>query len=77
MLDAKGVMNKKVKAVYLTQNNMVSEIETLRKKQFEENNIYKAPAKLDPNKSMRQLSITQKSLQSFNTLFAIGNIRKD
>ena len=46
-------------AVSLTQNNMHSEIALLRRKQMTvEEQVQKAPAKLDPNTSLRRLSIT-------------------
>ena len=65
-------------AVSLTQNNMHSEIALLRRKQMTvEEQVQKAPAKLDPNTSLRRLSITDKNLASYNALFALGNIRQD
>ena len=46
-------------AFSLTQNNMSSEIAQFRKKQMTmQDKVGKAPAKLDPNSSMRRLSIT-------------------
>lgn len=45
--------------VSLTQNNMSSEVERFRKKQMTlAKQIHKAPAKIDPNSSLRRLSIT-------------------
>ena len=58
---------------------MKSEVEEFRRKQLElaRGNIQKAPAKQDPNSSLRRLSITSQNLQSYNQLFALGGIRKD
>ena len=45
--------------VSLTQNNMSSEVAEFRRKQLTQyDTTQKAPAKLDPNNSMRRLSIT-------------------
>ena len=65
--------------VCLTHTNMKSEVEEFRRKQLElaRGNIQKAPAKQDPNSSLRRLSITSQNLQSYNQLFALGGIRKD
>ena len=60
------------------QECMHSEIALLRRKQMTvEEQVQKAPAKLDPNTSLRRLSITDKNLASYNALFALGNIRQD
>ena len=67
-------------AVSLTQNNMIGEINRFNKKVGNLQKVdllQKAPAKLDPNNSMRRLSITQQNLGSYNSLFALGNIRRD
>ena len=46
-------------AFSLTQNNMASEINQFKRKQLTmANKVGKAPAKLDPNSSMRRLDIT-------------------
>ena len=54
--------------VCLTHTNMKSEVEEFRRKQLElaRGNIQKAPAKQDPNSSLRRLSITSQNLQSYN-----------
>lgn len=65
-------------AVSLTQNNMLSEINRFKHKQSllqRVDSVQKAPAKMDPNNSMRRLSITPQNLVSYNSLFSLGNIR--
>ena len=68
-------------AVSLTQNNMAGEINRFNRQssgfinQFEALN--KAPAKQDPNHSLRRLSITTQNLESYNKLFGLGGIRRD
>lgn len=56
---------------------MGSEIERFKNRKFNVNGAQKAPAKMDPNVSQRRLSITCQNVGSFNSLFAIGNIRKE
>lgn len=68
-------------AVSLTQNNMIVEINRFNKPMINTINqvdLYnKAPAKQDPNNSLRRLSITSQNLESYNKLFGLGNIRRD
>ena len=70
-------------AVSLTQNNMSKEIRDFNRKQFTMGGrggpppIMRAPAKNDPNSSMRRLSITAGNLNSYNSLFALGGIRRE
>jgi hypothetical protein len=66
----------------LTQNNfsMKKEVAMCRKNmtingRANLNDIQKAPA-LDPNKSMRRLSITANNLNSYNSLYVLGSIHK-
>ena len=55
---------------------MASEVAAFRKNQtLKQGNINKAPA-LDPNTSMRRLSITQGNVGSFNALNVLGSINQ-
>ena len=74
--DANRVKSRSV-AVSLTQN-MAGEVDKFRRNQLEMAEvIHNPPAKINPSKTMRRLSITQSNLSSFNTLFKLGNIRKE
>ena len=62
-------------AVALTQKNMEAEIQKFNR--FKTGDpLSKAPAKLDPNSSMRRLNINAANLGSYNSLYSLGNIRQ-